>query len=101
MPCHEASTRKTLLLPYLDTFDLLLHSAYRVTGRGVLQQGPAGADGSVAVDELVRAVNIATVQLPLAARRAADADRNEALEISDLMTAVGQALSGCREVEAK
>lgn len=62
---------------------------------GAVCAGDCGADGVVAVNELVLAVNIATGELPLDACLAADANRNEAIEISDLIAAVGHALDGC------
>ena len=49
----------------------------------------------MAVNELILAVNIATGALPLDACLAADENRNEAVEISDLITAVNHALNGC------
>jgi hypothetical protein len=63
---------------------------------GAVCAGDCGADGIVAVNELILAVNIATGALPLEACLAADADRNEAIEISDLVAAVNRALDGCR-----
>ena len=57
--------------------------------------GDCGFDGSVAVNELVLAVNIATGELPLDACLAADVNRDEAVEINDLIAAVGHALNGC------
>ena len=62
---------------------------------GSVCAGDCGADGSVAVNELVLAVNIASGELPFDACLAADADRDETVEISDLITAVGHALNGC------
>ena len=62
---------------------------------GTVCAGDCGADGRVAVNELVLAVNIATGELPLDACLAADQDRNETIEISDLIAAVKHALGGC------
>jgi hypothetical protein len=62
---------------------------------GAVCAGDCGADGVVAVNELILAVNIATGELPLDACLAADENRNEAIEISDLIAAVNHALSGC------
>jgi len=62
---------------------------------GTVCAGDCGFDGTVAVNELVLAVSIATGEMPLEACLAADANRNETVEISDLVTAVNHALSGC------
>ena len=62
---------------------------------GNVCSGDCGADGVVAVNELILAVNIASGELPLEACLAADANRNETVTIGDLIVAVNHALSGC------
>jgi len=64
---------------------------------GTVCAGDCGADGTVAVSELVLAVNIATGELPLDACLAADENRNGTVEMGDLIAAVNHALSGCPE----
>jgi hypothetical protein len=57
--------------------------------------GDCDAGGTVGVNELVQAVNIALGQLPPTACVAADRDRNGEVSVNELVAAVGNALNGC------
>jgi hypothetical protein len=57
--------------------------------------GDCDGDGSVAVDELIRAVNIALGQLDLSVCPAIDADGDGNASIAELLTAVNASLGGC------
>jgi len=57
--------------------------------------GDCDGDGTVRVDELVRAVAIALGAQPLQTCRAADADADGSVSIGELVRAVGRALEGC------
>ncbi len=59
--------------------------------------GDCDGSGSVAVNELVLGVNIALDSAALALCPSFDADRNERVEIPELIQAVGNALTGCPE----
>jgi len=62
---------------------------------GLVCAGDCGADGAVGIDELIRAVSIALGDLPLDSCLTADANRDESVDISDLITDVGHALTAC------
>ncbi len=57
--------------------------------------GDCNLDGSVTIDELIAAVNIALGSAPLASCVAADVDGDGAVTINELIAAVNHALNGC------
>lgn len=58
--------------------------------------GDCGGDGTVGVAELVRGVGIALGVIPLTGCPAFDGNRDQAVGISELVSAVNNALNGCR-----
>jgi hypothetical protein len=57
--------------------------------------GDCNANGRVAINEIILAVNIALGSLPVEACRAADRNGNGAVAIGELVVAVGASLDGC------
>jgi cysteine-rich repeat protein len=57
--------------------------------------GDCNRDGSVTVDEIVTAVNIALGSLPVAQCQAADGDGGGTVTVDEIVTAVNKALNGC------
>jgi hypothetical protein len=57
--------------------------------------GDCGGDGAVAVNELITGVGIALGEVPFERCLAIDVDRDENVQVSDLVAAVGHALDGC------
>jgi YVTN family beta-propeller protein len=62
---------------------------------GALCPGDCNGDGSVTVEELVRAVNVGLGTLPYSVCGPADGDGNEEVTIDELITAVRSALESC------
>lgn len=60
--------------------------------------GDCGGDGAVTLPELIRSVNIALGNAPLADCPAIDANANGQVAINELIRAVGNALDGCAQV---
>ncbi len=58
-------------------------------------QGDCNGDGVVGINELIRAINISLVRLPVAECSAVDANRDGTVSISELIGAVNRLLSGC------
>jgi cysteine-rich repeat protein len=65
------------------------------TGMPAACAGDCGNDGTVTVDELVTAVNIALTLQPVTQCTAADANADGAVTIDELVRAVGHLLGGC------
>jgi len=57
--------------------------------------GDCNGDGSVAIDELIRAVAIALGQTPVSACSGLDTNADGAIEVAEIVSAVGGALNGC------
>jgi len=57
--------------------------------------GDCDADGFISIDELVRSVNIAVRSLPISLCSNCDEDGDSRVGISELITAVNNALTGC------
>jgi hypothetical protein len=62
---------------------------------GVACAGDCNGDGTVSVNELVLAVNIALGALPITECSAADTDDDGIVSITELVAAVNKALNGC------
>jgi hypothetical protein len=62
---------------------------------GPVCTGDCDGDGSVTVDEIVTAVNIALGATPLTACLAADSDGSTTVTVDELVSAVNAALNGC------
>ncbi len=58
-------------------------------------EGDCNGDGLVAVDELIRGAHIALGDAPVGDCRAMDGDDNGVVTVTELLTAVNQALQGC------
>lgn len=58
--------------------------------------GDCNGDRMVAINELILGANVALGSRPLSACTAFDRNRNGSVEISELITGVGNALNGCR-----
>src|SRR5262249_4578515 len=57
--------------------------------------GDCNSNGSVTIDELIKGVNIALENAPVAACAAFDTNHNRAVTVDELVRAVSSALSGC------
>jgi hypothetical protein len=83
IPLHDVG----LALPALDDIGW--------TAPSVSCHADCNADGQVTIDELIIAVRIALGEAGLDACDAADTSGNGAIEVNELVSAVGRALSGC------
>jgi hypothetical protein len=75
-------------------FTIVLLGAVRSTA-GIACIGDCDGGGSVAINELVRAVSIALGQSAIAVCTAIDTNSSERVEINELVGAVNASLSGC------
>lgn len=88
-----------LMRPVFLTLTLLLAGpAHRAAAACA---GDCDGDGSVAINELVRAVAVALGGTPLGQCAAADANGDGTVTIAELIAAVGAALDGCNPVATR